>query len=53
MAQWFFFFFFFLAVFVFFGLSGMALATHYGIVNGWEKSMEEAALGWLSLMGIL
>ena len=31
----------------------LAPATHYGIVNGWEKSIEEAALGWLILMGIL
>ncbi len=43
----------FLAVFIFFGLSGIAPATHYGVVNGWEKSLEEAALGWLSLMGVL
>ena len=40
-------------VFIFFGLSGIAPATHYGVVNGWEKSLEEAALGWLILMGIL
>ncbi|CAB4066179.1 ADIPOR [Lepeophtheirus salmonis] len=40
-------------VFIFFGLSGIAPATHYGIVNGWEKAVYEAALGWLILMGIL
>ena len=40
-------------VFIFFGLSGIAPATHYGIVNGWEKSLEEVALGWLILMGSL
>lgn len=40
-------------VFVVFGLSGIAPATHYGIVNGWEKSMNEAAMGWLILMGLL
>jgi len=40
-------------VFITFGLSGIAPATHHGIVNGWEKSIEEAALGWLILMGIL
>ena len=38
-------------VFIVFGLSGIAPATHYGIVNGWEKSMNEAAMGWLVLMG--
>jgi len=40
-------------VFIVFGLSGIAPATHYGIVNGWEKSMNEAAMGWLVLMGLL
>ena len=40
-------------VFVFFGLSGIAPATHYGVVNGWQKSLDEAAIGWLILMGIL
>ena len=44
---------FVLGVFIFFGLSGIAPATHYGIVNGWEKSLEEVALGWLILMGSL
>jgi predicted membrane channel-forming protein YqfA (hemolysin III family) len=34
-------------------LSGIAPATHYGIVNGWEKSLEEVAIGWLILMGSL
>jgi len=38
-------------VFIVFGLSGIAPATHYSIVNGWEKSINEAALGWLLLMG--
>ncbi len=42
---------YFLGVFIVFGLSGIAPATHYGIVNGWEKSMSEAAMGWLVLMG--
>lgn len=40
-------------VFIFFGLSGVVPATHYGVVNGWQKSLEEAALGWLILMGAL
>lgn len=40
-------------VFIFFGLSGIAPATHYGVVNGWQKSLDEAALGWLILMGVL
>jgi len=40
-------------VFIFFGLSGIAPATHFGIANGWEKSVEEGALGWLILMGCL
>lgn len=40
-------------VFITFGLSGIAPATHYGVVNGWQKSLDEAALGWLILMGIL
>jgi len=40
-------------VFIFFGLSGIAPATHFGIANGWEKSVEDGALGWLVLMGIL
>ena len=44
---------FFVGVFIFFGLSGIAPATHFGIVNGWERSVEEACLGWLILMGIL
>ena len=34
-------------------MSGIAPATHFGIVNGWERSVEEACLGWLILMGIL
>jgi hypothetical protein len=38
-------------VFIVFGLSGIAPATHYSIVNGWEKSINEAAIGWLILMG--
>ena len=38
---------------MFFGLSGIAPATHYGVVNGWQKSLDEAAIGWLILMGIL
>ena len=40
-------------VFITFGLSGIAPATHYSIINGWEKSINEAALGWLVLMGAL
>eukprot|EP00095_Tigriopus_kingsejongensis_P003542 maker-scaffold106_size358372-snap-gene-2.32 protein:Tk03542 transcript:maker-scaffold106_size358372-snap-gene-2.32-mRNA-1 annotation:"adipor-like receptor cg5315" len=40
-------------IFITFGLSGIAPATHYGVVNGWQKSLDEAALGWLILMGIL
>lgn len=40
-------------VFIFFGLSGIAPATHYSIVNGWQKSVDEAAMGWLILMGLL
>jgi len=40
-------------IFVFFGLSGIAPATHYGVINGWQKSVDEAALGWLALMGAL
>ena len=40
-------------VFIFFGLSGIAPATHFGIANGWERSVEEACIGWLILMGIL
>jgi len=40
-------------VFIVFGLSGIAPATHYSIINGWEKSISEAALGWLILMGAL
>ena len=40
-------------VFIIFGLSGIAPATHYSIVNGWEKSVNEAAIGWLILMGRL
>ena len=34
-------------------MSGIAPATHFGIANGWEKSVEEGALGWLILMGCL
>jgi len=41
------------AVFITFGLSGIAPATHFGIKNGWERSVEEGALGWLILMGVL
>jgi len=40
-------------VFIVFGLSGIAPATHYSIVNGWEKSISEAAIGWLVFMGVL
>merc|ERR1712223_1116341 len=40
-------------VFITFGMSGIAPATHYGIVNGWQRSIDEAAIGWLILMGIL
>jgi len=40
-------------VFIVFGLSGIAPATHYSIVNGWEKSISEAAIGWLIFMGVL
>lgn len=40
-------------VFITFGLSGIAPATHYCYVNGWQKSLDEAALGWLILMGLL
>jgi len=40
-------------VFIVFGLSGIAPATHYAVVNGWEKSISEAALGWLIFMGVL
>jgi len=40
-------------VFITFGLSGIAPATHYGVVNGWDKSVDEAAIGWLILMGCL
>merc|ERR1711892_1122020 len=36
-----------------FGLSGIAPATHYAIQNGWEKSINEAAMGWLVFMGFL
>ena len=40
-------------MFITFGLSGIAPATHFGIKNGWERSVEEGALGWLILMGVL
>jgi len=40
-------------IFITFGLSGIAPATHYCVQNGWEKSIEEAALGWLVFMGFL
>jgi len=40
-------------IFIFFGLSGIAPATHYSIMNGWKLSIEEANLGWLILMGAL
>jgi len=40
-------------VFIVFGLSGIAPATHYAIQNGWEKSINEAAMGWLVFMGFL
>eukprot|EP00092_Neocalanus_flemingeri_P071891 GFUD01088382.1.p1 GENE.GFUD01088382.1~~GFUD01088382.1.p1 ORF type:complete len:540 (+),score=161.29 GFUD01088382.1:69-1688(+) len=41
------------AVFIVFGLSGIAPATHYAVQNGWEKSINEAAMGWLVFMGFL
>ena len=34
-------------VFIVFGLSGIAPATHYAVQNGWERSITEASLGWL------
>merc|ERR1712203_503289 len=40
-------------VFIVFGLSGIAPATHYAVENGWEKSITEAAMGWLVFMGAL
>jgi len=40
-------------IFITFGLSGIAPATHYSIQNGWQKSIDEAALGWLVFMGFL
>ena len=40
-------------VFIVFGLSGIAPATHYAVQNGWEKSINEAAMGWLVFMGFL
>jgi len=40
-------------VFITFGLSGIAPATHFGVVNGWEKAVHEAQIPWLILMGIL
>ena len=40
-------------VFITFALSGIAPATHFGYVNGWQKSMDEAAITWLILMGVL
>ena len=40
-------------VFIGFGMSGVAPATHLVIINGWNRSLEEACLGWLILMGIL
>ena len=45
--------FFYLGVFITFGLSGIAPATHFGVVNGWEKAVHEAQIPWLILMGIL
>jgi len=40
-------------VFIVFGLSGIAPATHYAVQNGWERSISEASLGWLIFMGVL
>ena len=40
-------------VFIVFGLSGIAPATHYAVQNGWERSITEASLGWLVFMGFL
>ena len=40
-------------VFITFGLSGIAPATHYCVVNGWEKAVDQVAIGWLILMGCL
>ena len=40
-------------VFIVFGLSGIAPATHYAVENGWERSITEASLGWLIFMGFL
>ena len=40
-------------VFIVFGLSGIAPATHYSIQNGWDKAINEAAMGWLVFMGFL
>ena len=40
-------------MFIFFGLSGVAPATHFGIINGWQRSLDEVALHWLILMGLL
>ena len=40
-------------VFIVFGLSGIAPATHYAVENGLEKSVTEASLGWLLFMGFL
>jgi adiponectin receptor len=40
-------------VFIVFVLSGIAPATHYAIQNGWEKSINEAAMGWQVFMDFL
>ena len=40
-------------VFITFGLSGIAPATHYCVVNGWDKAVDQVAIGWLILMGCL
>ncbi|XP_044742988.1 adiponectin receptor protein [Chrysoperla carnea] len=40
-------------VFMFFGLSGVIPAIHYGIVEGWLNAISQASLGWLILMGCL
>jgi len=40
-------------VFIVFGLSGIAPATHYAVENGLERSVSEASLGWLIFMGAL
>ncbi|KAK0173277.1 hypothetical protein PV328_006499 [Microctonus aethiopoides] len=40
-------------VFMGFGLSGIIPAVHYAIAEGWFKAINQAALGWLILMGCL